>query len=415
MSPVLVCVLLVVRGRWGSVTDQDSQERLRDSLTLRAFLEAHDLRLPARSTVHENLNVVSKRTLRLLFACEVMLAMNEGLDDFARYFLDSTAVEANSRHPTDSGNLSRSLHRAYHSGQKLDQFGLPQFRQWTMPRWLRSLRKLDFEISTAAGKPKSARKVKSLYRDAVEVGDKMIPKLLGELDWVRSQFDPAQLPPSTRLQCETLLAQIEEDCMTAAILVCNIEKRVLEGANLEPWQRVPSLSDRSAAFIVKGGRPAVVGYRPQLVRSGNGLVVHLETPEGNAADSPQLVPCINAAIERTGCCPREVSVDDGYSSADGRQALLDRGIEIVSISGSKGKRITPPEDWDSLEYQVARNDRSSVESLMFSLKFTVEFGLLRRRGIEAVRCELLEKVIAYNLARIVVLRREKAEALRKAG
>jgi hypothetical protein len=52
---------------------------------------------------------------------------------------------------------------------------------------------------------------------------------------------------------------------------------------------------------------------------------------------------------------------------------------------------------------------------MFSLKFTVEFGLLRRRGIEAVRCELLEKVIAYNLARIVLLRREKAEALRKAG
>jgi hypothetical protein len=127
------------------------------------------------------------------------------------------------------------------------------------------------------------------------------------------------------------------------------------------------------------------------------------------------VPCINAAIQRTGRCPREVPVDDGYSSADGRQALLERGIEVVSTSGSKGRRITPPEDWDSLEYEVGRNDRSSVESLMFSLKFTADLGVLRRRGIQAVRRELLEKVIAYNLARIMVLRREKAEALRQAG
>jgi hypothetical protein len=48
------------------VADQDSQERLRDSLTLRAFLEAQDLRLPGRSTVHENLNAVSQRTLSAL-------------------------------------------------------------------------------------------------------------------------------------------------------------------------------------------------------------------------------------------------------------------------------------------------------------------------------------------------------------
>jgi hypothetical protein len=203
--------------------------------------------------------------------------------------------------------------------------------------------------------------------------------------------------------------------MTPAVVTCNTEIRVFEGGSLEPWLCVPSLSGLTAAFIGKSGRPAVVGYRPQLVRSGNGLVVHLETPEGNAADSPQLVPCINAAIQRTGRCPREVPVDDGYSSADGRQALLERGIEVVSTSGSKGRRITPPEDWDSLEYEVGRNDRSSVESLMFSLKFTADLGVLRRRGIQAVRRELLEKVIAYNLARIMVLRREKAEALRQAG
>jgi hypothetical protein len=111
---------------------------------------------------------------------------------------DSTAVASNSPQPIDSGYLSCSLHRAHHCGQKMDRFGLPWFRQWTMPRQLWSLHRLDFEISTAAAEPRSGRKAKSLYRKAVEVGGETIPKLLGELNWVRSQSDPAQLPPGTR-------------------------------------------------------------------------------------------------------------------------------------------------------------------------------------------------------------------------
>lgn len=75
--------------------------------------------------------------------------------------------------------------------------------------------------------------------------------------------------------------------------------------------RIPSLSDASAAFICKGDRVPVVGYRPQVVRSGNGLVAHLGTPVGNEGDAPQLVACIDAAIQRTACRPGEVSVDDG--------------------------------------------------------------------------------------------------------
>ena len=415
MSALLVFVFLIIRGRWGSVTDQSSQERLRDSMTLQAFLDAHRLRLPARSTVHENLNVVSEETLELILTAEMRLACDDGLDDFTRYFLDSTSVAANSRWPTDSGSLSRVLHRAFHYGQKLEVVGLPAFRKWTMPRWLRRMRRIDFEINTIAGKPHSARRVAALYREQVGLADKLIAKLSSELEWVRAGYDPGQFPPSERVQCDWILERIAADCRDAGILVCNIEDRVFEKVKLESWQRIPSLSDGSAAFICKGDRTPVVGYRPQVVRSGEGLVVHAHTPEGNAADSPQLVECIEAAIRRTDCGPREVSVDDGYASGEGREALRKMGVEVVSISGSKGRKLTPPEDWESLAYQRSRNDRSAVESLMFSLKYTVGFGRVRRRGIDAVRCELLEKAIAFNLARIVVLRQRKEGRLRQAA
>ena len=33
---------------------------------------------------------------------------------------------------------------------------------------------------------------------------------------------------------------------------------------------------------------------------------------------------------------------------------------------------------------------------MFSLKYVVHFGRMRRRGIKAVKSEMLGKIIAYN-------------------
>jgi IS5 family transposase len=99
------------------------------------------------------------------------------------------------------------------------------------------------------------------------------------------------------------------------------------------------LSDGSAAFIQKkGSREAVIGYKPQLVRSENGFVTSLMVPEGNAADASMLVPAITDAMARTGVIAGVVSTDDGYASAKGRDKLLELGVTTISISGAKGKK-----------------------------------------------------------------------------
>lgn len=86
---------------------------------------------------------------------------------------------------------------------------------------------------------------------------------------------------------------------------------------------------------------------------------------------------------------------------------------MVSISGSKGKNITPAEDWDSLEYVAARNGRSAVESLMFTLKHGFDFGRVARRGLENVRAEMIEKVLAYNFCRMAACRRAATEVAQR--
>lgn len=64
-------------------------------------------------------------------------------------------------------------------------------------------------------------------------------------------------------------------------------------------------------------------------------------------------------------------------------------------------------EYDSKSYQKARNSRSAVESLMFTLKNNNDLDRVMRRGINNVRSELLEKVIAYNFDRMILIRKRQ--------
>jgi len=246
-------------------------------------------------------------------------------------------------------------------------------------------------------------------------GRKVIDALQAEFDKIELSLQIDSLAPSRRPLLKRVIEQIRTDLSDAERVIEYTSDRVFKDKKLSSTEKVLSLSDGSAAYIKKGSRNPVIGYKPQLVRSENGFVTSLIVPEGNAADSIELVPAIRDSIDRTGVIAQLVSTDDGYASTKGRNELLNIGVKDVSISGSKGKKLTALEDWDSEEYQDARRCRSAVESLMFTIKDGFAFGELGRRGIDAVRDELLEKVLAYNCCRSILTKKRKREELELAA
>ena len=153
----------------------------------------------------------------------------------------------------------------------------------------------------------------------------------------------------------------------------------------------------------------MVGYRPQLARSGRGFVTALVLPRGNAADSPHLFTMVKEQVTNTGVTPSMASADDGYSTQQGREEVLGLGLKVVSISGAKGKKIIEAQKWKSQPYRQARAERSAMESLVFTLKGSFEFGEMMRRTHENVLAEMLEKVLAYNIAQIIRIRKKLSE------
>lgn len=409
-SAYLVFIFSMLRGFLGSVTSKEAKRFILESISLYAFFADRGISVPAPTTILENVNMVSAKTQELIFKKQIECVMEESLDDFKELTIDSTAVHANSSWPTDGKTLINLIARIYRIGRKLNRFGLKDFTQGHISRWIEEMRAIEFSINLESGKPGAVRERKKLYKKLLKKGEQAIAALQQEFDRKAQGLPLCSMMPSQARQVEVVVEQLREDLADARKVVDYARKRIFEDEILPAKKKILSLSDGSAAYISKGGREAVIGYKPQLTRSANGFVADLTVPLGNAADSAQLVPCIQRAIARSGVTAELVSSDDGYSSKEGMEKLTELGISVVSISGSKGKKITNPELWNSELYKQARNNRSAVESLMFTLKDGYDFGRLGRRGIEAVRSELNEKVVAYNFCRMILIRARKVKA-----
>src|SRR6266481_1581298 len=406
----IVYLFLMLRGFNGGCKDQHARLLLEESVTLRLWLEHLGLQLPPASTLSDNLNAVGNQTRALIHQVQLRYILGQGLDDFQKCFIDSTAVEANTERPTDSTILIRLIARVCTTGGNLHRLDLPDMNPIGLLKQQEELRGLSQQIDFLSGKVRGEAKRKKLYFQLLRRVRRLRKRLLRDLESVRRNLECRNdLPPSRRLMGQEVLCLIAEDlaALEQAANVC--ERRVMGQEKVPVAEKLISLSDSDASFIVKGGWNAVVGYRPQLARSGRGFVTALVLPRGNAADSPHLVTMVKEQITNTGVIPSMASADDGYSTQQGREEVLGLGLKVVSISGAKGKKIIEMQKWESQPYRQARAERSAMESLVFTLKEGFEFGEMARRTHENVLAEMLEKVLAYNISQISRLRKKLSE------
>lgn len=415
MRTELVLLFVCLRGYWGSVTDSDVVDRMEDSMSLHILLGNLNIKLPSRTTILENANSLSRATLDFIFECQLSDIKKNGLDDFTYALFDSTSVEASSCWPTDAGVIYRLLTRAYTVGMKLEDFGIKAIQPFYFEDWIKELKELLFRINNTTGTKACSKekKLRKLYSDYLKIAHKAYEYLLRNFEIRSVAVKNADLCPGAKLQLLSIHDKMEDDLLAVSSVLYYSEERVFNDVVLPAAEKILSLSDATAAFIKKGQRNPVIGYKPQLCQSKNGFVTGMLLEQGNTSDSASLFPLAQLHKKNTGVVPEFISADDGYSSMDGREKCLDFGVKDVCLSGSKGKKITPLELWESTKYIAGRKKRSAIESLMFTLKYVFEFGDLRRRGIENVRAELMEEIIAYNirkkLAWLAKLKREEEE------
>ena len=407
MPPLLVLIYMLIRGTFGGIKSRETQVMLQESISLHILFQNLGINSPGQSTITENINAVSNTTRDEILTLHLQTVLANDLDDFKVLIGDSTSVKGNSAYPTDSSILVRLVERIFHIGQTVERYGITPMSDMGFSQQIKQIKSVAKSIAFAAGKKGSKRKTKRLYGQLLKKIKKIHNTYAKEVKKIQKATKKLSILPSRKQRLEELVKVMVDDHENLVKVSDYCRDWFFEEKKTNSNEKVLSLADKDAAFIQKGGRSAVIGYKPQLGRSENGFISSIIVPDGNAADSTQLEPLINDAIERLGVIPQVASFDDGYTNTEVRDTLLANGIEIVSISGAKGKRMIPEDVYNSDEYQKARNDRSAVESLMYTVKHNHKFGQVMRRGIEDVRAELLEKALAYNLARAIFIRERK--------
>ncbi|CAM2008844.1 transposase [Acanthopleuribacter pedis] len=399
MAPEVCYYFLAVRGFAGGVKGLDARNLFMESTSIQLLLAEAGVKMPGLSTIIDNTNAISQATRDAILDAQLKLILNEDKDDFRQQIVDSTAVNAHTAWPKDSALIFGFIERIWRRGQKLNQFGVGNMAVSGIEETLSDLKKLDFEISNTQGRKGAKEHRKALYQEVIDLAEYTSQDMSEELKRIKKEAEKKSIKPSLLAKLERLIQWLEKDIEDLDALILACIRRVLEDEPPSSGNRPLSLADPDAAYIEKGGREPVIGYRVQLARTGKGFVCNYLVPKGNANDASQFLPLCEGAIKRTGVTPQLISAVGCYASAKGRDALLRKGVAKVSISSSKGKAITPIEDWESKGYKSARRDRSSVESLVFQLKKLVNLGQMVRCGLDSVKAEITEKILAFNFLR----------------
>jgi DDE family transposase len=127
------------------------------------------------------------------------------------------------------------------------------------------------------------------------------------------------------------------------------------------------------------------------------------------SDSPEFVRLVQKVVE-AGFAPAIALADRGYISRDNYQALVDLSIDgyIPFKEGLTGQSNGHPEyhrkflEWsrNPQEFDVHYNLRAIIESVNHSIKAVFGEPLLSKNA-ESQSCEVLAKIIVYNLRRVV--------------
>ncbi len=412
-SGYVVLIALLLRGYSGAgFKSADVTSAMVESITLRVFFTNLGVKMPGRSTLTELVNAVSNETRLLVLDAQAARALQLNLDDFKTFLQDSTHVDGNTAWPTDSRLMVDLVSRLIRVGEGLERVHLSPIDCDGIRKCLQKMAKLNREIEFSYGKKDGKRTRRRHYEKLLRMSKRVHTQLTPKVVKLAEEAKALDVRPSQQAIAERAVERLCADLDALEKVCAACEARVLHDKKVPMSEKVLSLSDPDAGFISKGQRESVIGYKPQIARSGAGFITGLLLPKGNAPDSKNLVPMVEEVIARTTVIPKVVSVDDGYASADNVKALKrkDRNIEVISINGAKGRALTSRTDWESDAFAQARNKRSAVESLMYTLKHGFDFGEVARRGLYDVYAELLEKALAYNIGVTVRLRCQAALA-----
>lgn len=327
---------------------------LADSQSFRVFCRLPFGWTPAKSTLQENISRIRAATWRQVNDLLVKDACRRKLEKGRKIRVDSTAVETNIGHPTDSQLLYDGVRKVTELLEKLGR------QQVFFHDHRRRAKRRCTNIRNSR-----AENRKRYYKDLIKVAKKTAGYGTDALHQPVPTNEPAAIAIYARLQ--HYLDLLEK-------IIDQTERRIVKGEKVPADQKVVSLFEVHTDIIQKGGRETIFGHKIFLSTGSSSLILDCRVESGNPADTRFVLPFITRHRQLFGQAPTQASFDGGFASPDNLARAKAEGLQDVVFAKKSSLKVAnmARSNW---VYKQLRRFRAGIEACISTLKRV--FGLSR--------------------------------------
>ena len=184
-----------------------------------------------------------------------------------------------------------------------------------------------------------------------------------------------------------------------ARIIEQADRRILQGENVPPDEKLYSLFEEHTELIVRGkaGKPIEFGHKILIAQTGEKYIHHYNVMEKLFEDKELLLPAIEAHKGMFGQYPDVLSADKGFYESMKQIHLLEENIPVVSIS-KKGRRSQAEYDRETTdEFIDGQRFRAGSEGSISVLKRAFKLGKCFFKGFKNYAASVGFAVLCHNL------------------
>src|SRR5262252_5485420 len=390
---LLRCVVLKHIKGWSY---RELERELRASLLYRRFTRFYEDPIPDFSNLCRAFALFGKEGTEQIHQRVVQQAQETALMAGKKLRTDTTAVETNIHHPTDSSLLADSLRVMTRYLQRIVE-GC-QESEIRIVNHARAAKYRVLEIGRAARIFTQAgqEQLKQSYK-----------KLIGLTRGVKVQAAAAlkaltdgQLVARSEAFLKVVAAQaaLKHYLPLVEKVITQSQARIFQAQTRHP-DKILSLFEPHSVVIRKGKahKPNEFGRLVRIDEVENGLVSNFAVAPGNLCDQQQWVPALQAHVELFGQAPRLAAADRGFWSSANEKAAVQLGVQQVVLPAcgplSPSLSARQKQRW----FRRGQGWRAGIEARLSTLKHRFDMERALYKGEIGFERHVGWCIIAHNL------------------
>ena len=376
------------------------EREVRANLVYRNFTRVGFSKMPDAKTIGRWGRALGPDVIKQIHDRIVGIAHEKGIAQGGKMRVDTTVVETNIHHPTDSSMLGDGVRVLTGVMKKVTKI-VGEVGTKLRDRG-RSVKRRLMEIGRAARAkgPQSKEKLNKAYGSLLDSTSRVVGQALRFAKEI-ADGTKQSTSASRTAALEGLRGRLETMIPRVRQVIRQTKARIFHGETRSEG-KIFSIFEPSTEIIRKGkaGKPNEFGKMVKIQEAENQIITDYEVYDQRPSDTELLVPAIETHEAKFGRTPRVVAADAGFYSAKNEAAAKAKGVKRISVPNRSTKSPERKRLQKKRWFRNGQKWRTGCEGRISVIKRRHGLNRCRYKGNAGMKRWVGLGVIADNLINI---------------